>query len=247
MARTVKYDIGGEDPTRTGGAMPLPKKGWYNAKIDKVTRRKDKGDYEFQVVITDKKAKGFRLWDYIDFTNDNVRWKVAQFLVAVGEVKAKGKRWTKAKGSLDPEETVGTKVSVRIRHSSYEGEPTAKLGGWGPPLKGKAKDEDEDLEDDDLEDEEDEDEDGDEEQEEDDDTDDDDEDAEDEEDDDEDSDDEDDEEDEDEVDDEEEDDEEPEPAPKKRKAAPKKAAPKKAAKKPAKKGKVKRAKGDLPF
>lgn len=233
MARTVKYDVSGEDPTRTGGAMPLPKKGWYAGKIDKVSYRKGKGDYEFQVVITDKRAKGFRLWDYIDFSNENVRWKVAQFLTAIGEVKAKGKSWKKAKGSIDPTETVGTKVAVRIRHSSYEGEPTAKLGGWGPvdSLK-KAKDEDEEPDDED----EDEDTDEDEDEE------DDDEGDEEDEDDDADEDEEDDDTDDEEDDDEEDEDEEVE-KPKRKKPAAKKSA----AKKSGKKGRVKRAKGDLPF
>lgn len=260
MARTVKYDVSGEDPAKTGGAMPLPKKGWYKAKIDKVTFRKGKGDYEFQVVITDKKAKGFRLWDYIDFGNDNVRWKVAQFLEAIGEVsKAKsGKAWKKAKGKLDPEETVGTKVAVRVKHSSYEGEPTAKLGGWGSvDSLAKAKDEDDEPDEDEDEDveedeedeeaeEEDEDEDGsddegDDEDEEDDEDEDDDEEQE-----------EDDGDDEDEGDeDADEEDDEEEPAPRKRaakrKPVAKKAAKKSAKKASAKKGKVKRAKGDLPF
>lgn len=241
----VKYDVSGEDAERAvGGAMPLPKKGWYKARIDKVTYRKEKGDYEFQVVITDKKSKGFRLWDYINFDNEKLNWKIAQFLTAVGEVKVakSGKKFSKSKGAFDPAETEGQNVRVRVRHDTYNDEPTAKLGGWGPPKDEDADaDEEEEPEDEDEE-EPDDDEEADEDEEEEE------EDEGDEEDEDEDADEDEDEEDDDDADDEDDDEEEPKPKAKRKPVA------KKTAKKPAKKttkkgkgGKVKRSKDELPF
>jgi len=128
---TVKYEVNAEDVKPTVGG-PLPKPGWYNARIASVGYREDKGDYLFQIVLTDGNHKGFRLWDYINFSNSNLNWRIAQLLNAVGRIGVDGNKKKTFKGSFDPASTEGTSLTVYVSQTSYMGELQGKLKAYAP-------------------------------------------------------------------------------------------------------------------
>jgi hypothetical protein len=90
-------------------------------------------------VILDKEtgkadATVSRVWDYVGYEADNLKWKLAQFLEALG-VANEGER----SGEFDPADhcvlldgmptknTVGTLVKLRIKADSFEGEYKGKI------------------------------------------------------------------------------------------------------------------------
>lgn len=102
----IKYDVKGVDP---GGDRELPKPGVYRCKVISCVDAKPSGKdrrLEVQYQITDGDHKGFVLYDYINLESEAARWKLAQFIKACG---------LPASGTLDPDEVIGTGLSVRVK------------------------------------------------------------------------------------------------------------------------------------
>lgn len=136
----VKYDVSGVDP---GGDRDLPKPGVHTCKvISAVFNDKPGGDksprLELQYQITEGDSKGAILYDYLP-EMESMQWKWAQLVNAMGLRK---------KGAFDPDEIVGTALSVRVRiqPASDQFEASAKPAGLFP-LDGDADEEDLDDED----------------------------------------------------------------------------------------------------
>lgn len=117
----IKYNVKGVE---TGGG-PLPKAGIYRCKVTSCVDGKpaDKGRrlevvYEIQSDSSgDKTHKGHKLYDYIPLERDDMDWKVAQFIRAMGMPDV---------GDFDPKETVGTALNVRVRIQPESEEYAAK-------------------------------------------------------------------------------------------------------------------------
>jgi hypothetical protein len=107
----IKYNVKGVE---SKGDKPLPKPGVYRCKvISCVDATPDGKDRRLEVVyeITHGENKGFKLYDYINLVSEEAAWKLRQFLEACGIVKD-GK---KEAGSFDPDDLVGTGLSIRTR------------------------------------------------------------------------------------------------------------------------------------
>lgn len=123
----VKFDVSSADPEKSVARQfepPLP--GNYKAKIleckpgfKQVDGEPDKNQPRLEIIyeITDKKVKpkeavGFRLYEYINFS-EAMAWKMDQFLQATG-VSNKKKR----KGTFDTDTLVGLPVILQVRGES---------------------------------------------------------------------------------------------------------------------------------
>jgi len=144
----VKASVTKDDMESKGGGIQ-PKPGWYPMKVVSMNKRKEKGDYEIVVTVTkDKKFKGAQLWDYIDFANENIGWKIAQFCKAFGvKFKKKGKTY---EVNFDTDDVVGSEFKGRVRadNSGYSEEYRAKLATY---LALEDEKENEDSDDEDME------------------------------------------------------------------------------------------------
>jgi hypothetical protein len=168
----LKVDLTDQDPNESlGGNFEQPKPGIYSAKVKECTPRfededeKKVRDLEVVFEITDKRYKGSRIWDYVGFS-EAAKWKLDQFMLAIGKASTKKRKFT-----FDPDDAVGTPVTVRVRAGSYNGEYRAKVAQILALDEDAAEDEDvlddeelEEEEEDELEEEEDDDEDWDEEE-----------------------------------------------------------------------------------
>lgn len=151
----IKYNVKGVDAK---GDRPLPKPGVYRCKIVSCVDAKPSGKdrrLEVQYEVTEGDHKGFKLYDYINLESEAAAWKLAQFIKACGLPES---------GNLDPDELIGTALSVRTRVDAGNEQyaPSAKPATL-MPLDGDAE-EDEELEEEDDEDESEEEEDSDDEE-----------------------------------------------------------------------------------
>lgn len=124
-----------------------PKPGVYSAKVDeinytgkKVNGKPDKNQPQLEVVfrITKGEYKGAPNWHYLmvptredgkPSTNQewldkaaNVKWKLDQFLIAMGESNAK-----KRKGSVKLDDLVGMPCKIRLKATTRNGEPDVEV------------------------------------------------------------------------------------------------------------------------
>lgn len=107
MAR-VKYDVRGVE----GKRVVLPA-GVYNVKVAQATLAKPDGkDERIEVVfevVGDKTHKGAKLYEYINTESDVAKWKLREFLEAVGTISnGKGEA-----GVLDTDKIVGKVIGVK--------------------------------------------------------------------------------------------------------------------------------------
>lgn len=140
----IKYNVKGVD---TGGG-PLPKAGVYRCKVTSCifNEKPDSGKpprieavYEIQSSSDgDKTHKGYKLYDYVPTTNEEMEWKLAQFIKAMGLPES---------GSFEPKECVGTGLNVRVRIQPETEQYAAKANpATLIPLDGEeGSDDDEDL------------------------------------------------------------------------------------------------------
>lgn len=143
MAR-IKYNVKGVDP---GGDRTLPKAAIHRCKVTSCvvgTNPSDKAqrlEVQYQVMDDDPKgSKGYILYDYINMEREDLSWKVAQFVAAMGLPES---------GTLDPEDCVGTGLNIRVKIRPETEEWAAKaVAGVLLPLDGEDSDEGEDLSDD---------------------------------------------------------------------------------------------------
>lgn len=143
----VKFNVKGVESG--GGDRPLPKPGVYRCKITSCVVGQPTGkDKRIEVVytITDGDHKNFPIYDYINLESEAAAWKLRQFLEAVGLVSEK-----KESGDFDPEELVGTALSVKTKVQPETEQYAASVKATLlMPLDGDADDDDaEDLSDDD--------------------------------------------------------------------------------------------------
>lgn len=171
---TIKYDISDvdiDDAISDGGYEgETPKPGVYRARIQRVEPgyskdkdgNEDKDRPRLAVLMfieangkgEETEFKGAPLYDYVSFSKA-AEWKLAQFLVAIGEVKPGAKKM-KTKGTIDPDKIKGTDIKIRVKIEKQEGfEPRARVADmwpWDGPAAGSDDDADDladDLEDDD--------------------------------------------------------------------------------------------------
>lgn len=130
----IKYDVTGVE---SKGDRPVPKPGVYRCKIiscvDAKPENKDRR-LEVQYEILEGDSKGYRLYDYIVFSEAS-EWKLAQFIRACG---------LPDKGALDPDKLVGVAINVRTRVENSEQYGTSAKPASLMPLDGD-DDDDEDL------------------------------------------------------------------------------------------------------
>jgi hypothetical protein len=103
----VKYDVRGVE-----GKTLLPA-GVYNAKVASADVTKPEGkDERIELVLEvvgDKTHKGAKLYEYINLESESAKWKLREFLEAVGLV-GNGK---KEAGTLDTSKILGTVIGVK--------------------------------------------------------------------------------------------------------------------------------------
>lgn len=151
MATKVKYNVKGVDP---GGDRTMPKAAVHRCKVTSCTVVKPEGKdrrIEAQYTVMDddpKGSKGYVLYDYINLEREDLDWKLAQFIKAVGLPET---------GSFDPDEIVGTALNIRVKIRPETDDWAAKaVPGTLIALDGE-EDEGEDLSDEDEDEDEDED------------------------------------------------------------------------------------------
>lgn len=135
----IKYNVKGVDP---GGDRTLPKAGIHRCKVISCVVAKPEGkdqriEVQYQVQDDEPKgSKGYIIYDYINLERDDLDWKVAQFVAAMGLPES---------GSMDPEDQVGTGLNVRVKIQPESEQYAAKAtAGTLLPLDGEGED-DEDL------------------------------------------------------------------------------------------------------
>ncbi len=105
----IKYNVKGVD---AGGDRTMPKAGVHRCKVIScvVAKPSDKDQrIEVQYQVTDDNpegSKGYVLYDYVNLERDDLSWKLAQFIQAMGLPES---------GSFDPEDCVGTGLNVRVK------------------------------------------------------------------------------------------------------------------------------------
>jgi hypothetical protein len=119
----VKYDVSGQDPEKSKARVFVdPQPGVYLCEIveckpgfKNVDGKPDKKQPRLEVIyevidddVVPPAAKGARLWDYISF-GDSSKWKLDQFLLAVGETNTK-----KREGTFDTDSVIGMPVRIRV-------------------------------------------------------------------------------------------------------------------------------------
>lgn len=128
----VKYDVSGQDPEKSKARVFVdPQPGVYLCEIveckpgfKNVDGKPDKKQPRLEVIyevidddVVPPQAKGARLWDYISF-GESSKWKLDQFLQAVGETNTK-----KREGTFDTDSVIGMPVRIRVIGSTIgEGE-----------------------------------------------------------------------------------------------------------------------------
>lgn len=144
----VKYNVKGVDP---GGDRTLPKAAVHRCKVISCvlgTNPSDKAqrfEVQYQVMDDDPKgSKGYVMYDYINLEREDLAWKLAQFINAMGLPES---------GSVDPEDCVGTGLNIRAKIRPETSEYAAKaVPGVLLPLDGEdTSGDDEDLSDDETE------------------------------------------------------------------------------------------------
>lgn len=125
-----------------GGEQPQP--GIYEAEILAIDHRTGRGqgkedDLKVTYKIINSEKKYALLYDYVGLENETTEWKRAQFLEAIG-VATPDKR----EGEFDPKKhtpkfngeatskTGGTKVKLRVKSDSYQGEYKGKIAAVLP-------------------------------------------------------------------------------------------------------------------
>lgn len=138
----IKYNVKGVD---AGGDRTMPKAGVHRAKViscvDAKPSDKDRRlELQYQVQDDEPKgSKGYVLYDYINIERDDLAWKLAQFVKAMGLPDS---------GAFDPEDVVGTALNVRVKIQPETEQYSAKAApATLLPLDGEDE-EDEDLSDD---------------------------------------------------------------------------------------------------
>jgi hypothetical protein len=127
----VKVDVSGVDPADAKREPPKP--GVYRAVVDSLVSRKPEGKQQrLEVVMKitgggDKKYHGAKIYDYINLENENVAWKLDQFLQAFGVTSTK-----KRKATFDTDDLVGESCKIRVRggtnqNDEYRAEMAAYL------------------------------------------------------------------------------------------------------------------------
>jgi hypothetical protein len=105
----VKYDVKG---VQTGAPKPIPP-GMYNAKITQADVTKpDNKDERIELVLecqTKDEFNGHKLFEYINLESEVARWKLREFLEAVGVVQD-GK---KESGTFDTDKMIGKIIGVK--------------------------------------------------------------------------------------------------------------------------------------
>jgi hypothetical protein len=137
----IKYDVRGVD---SGGGERHPA-GVFKMKIKAITVEKPEGmDRRMKIEFsgTGKHAKTMPIFEYINLESEATRWKLRQFLEAVGHIKTKAKE----SGSYDPDDFVGMTINVRVREDTYNGEYSPKIGAMLKPT-GDAADADDEPDD----------------------------------------------------------------------------------------------------
>lgn len=143
MSVSFKFDVSDQEANRTSvGEQPKP--GVYDAELYSITVRDDRGegkasDFECMYMLLDKEtgerdSKLVPLFDYVGYEAENTKWKLAQFLEALGVADEKNRT-----GEFNPADhcvklngnettnTRGTIVKVRVKGDSYEGNYKGKL------------------------------------------------------------------------------------------------------------------------
>lgn len=155
MAKLIEYDLTDSDPEKAkAGSFEPPKPGIYECKVKEVNFGYSKNDdgsedeerprLEVIIEVQGPTNKGALLWTYPTFTGSG-KWKLDQFLMAVGIASEKSKR----KGKFDPAKVVGTPIKVRVRGGKNQsGDYRAEVGSM-MPFDGASSSGDDDLLDDD--------------------------------------------------------------------------------------------------
>lgn len=154
----IKSSVKNTEPNQAGGGEQ-PKPGIYTGQIHEITYRTGRGngkedDLEviYRILKDDGKPDGKynRVWDYVGLEADQTEWKRAQFFEAIGEATE-----TKREVDFDPREHCekfyikkgsdknggketghkGTKVKLRIKGDSHNGEYKAKIAAVLPLSK----------------------------------------------------------------------------------------------------------------
>lgn len=141
----IKYDVSDVDPNESGGGEQ-PKPGVYTAQLSECNHRvagEDKkgedDDLEVVVRIVGDDTVYSPLWDYVGL-NKKTKWKLDQFLRAVGVAGVDKKR----KGEFDPDKIAKAqpKFKIRVKGDSYEGDYRAKIGAYLAPVDGDEEEDD---------------------------------------------------------------------------------------------------------
>lgn len=141
----IKYKVSDEEAGTNTGSGEQPKPGVYTAELSEITVRDNRpegksSDLQCVYTLVDDETKKplpnmSRVWDYVGYEAENTKWKLVQFLEAIGEVGPNG-----GDGEFDPANhcrvlndkpttrTQGTLVKIRIKADSYEGSYKGKVG-----------------------------------------------------------------------------------------------------------------------
>lgn len=135
----VKYNVKGVDP---GGDRTLPKAAVHRCKVIACVVGEPSGkdkrlEVQYQIMDDEPKgSKGYILYDYINLVREDLNWKLAQFIKAMGLPES---------GAFDAEDVVGTGLNIRVKIRPETEEFAAKaVPGLLLPLDGEDED-DEDL------------------------------------------------------------------------------------------------------
>ena len=117
----IKYNVKGVE---TGGAL-IPV-GVYKCKVVKAVDASPEGkDRRIEAVyeIVEGKFKGRQLYDYIQVEREDLAWKLASFVRAIG---------LPDEGGLDLKKIIGKMLNVRVAHREYQGEMQPNIRGLLP-------------------------------------------------------------------------------------------------------------------
>lgn len=140
----IKFDVTDVDPDEAKG-RPVPRPGVYRAKIKECTHESPEGkDERLKIVveISTGPSKGYPMYEYINLESEGTKWKLDQFLQALGLASDK-----KRTGQFDPAKLKGKALQVRVKHETYNDEVRGRVGSFLPLADDKDEDPDADEDD----------------------------------------------------------------------------------------------------
>lgn len=141
----LKYDSSEVDRSKSGDFVP-PKPGLYRLKISEIKVEDIEGGEKRLVIVSrmmdndsEGHGKGYGFWDRITL-NKASAWKLDQYLQAALGIDTENK----AKGTFDTDALLNKEIMGRVKHDTWDGEYSPKLGSVFPAVESDGDPDDED-------------------------------------------------------------------------------------------------------